>query len=257
MKGLGISEEQLKELVLRILKELEKKEADGRQENRQKLYMVCSVSWDEAYEDFLKEMEQSVEYSIYPVIPASWQEQGYAAVLQKYKSCSGIVYRSLEKPEDLETAVTVFPAVPRDMLVKAALCISDTYETSWISDCIEMGSRIVFLRSGLKRFSGREQPAYTKQIMAYYRQVLEYGIEICGMRELSGREPYRPAPQTGNPENIPQLPLKTEHGKKRVITASNVDKFASDGVLSLQQGDIVTDMAKDRAKLLNIVLKET
>ncbi len=252
---MGISEEQLKELVFRILKELEEKEGDRKQENRQKLYMLCSSPWDEAYTELLKDMEQSEEYSIYPVIPASWKKQGYESVLRGYKSCCGIIYRSREKPEDLETAITVFPAVPRDLLVKTALCISDTFETSWIADCLERGSRIVLLRSGLKRFSGREQPAYTKQIMAYYRQVLEYGVEICSIRELSGKEINRQLPQMGNPEYIPELPLETEHGKKRVITASTVDKFATDGVLYLQKGDIVTDMAKDRAKLLGIVLK--
>lgn len=241
-----ISEEQLKELVFRILKELEEKEGDKRQENRQKLYMLCSSPWDEAYTKFLREMEQSKEYSIVPVIPSSWKKQGYEAMLRGYKSCFGIVYRSFERPKDLETAITVFPAVPRDLLVKTALCIGDTFETSWIADCLERGSRIVLLRSGLKRFSGREKPAYTKQIMAYYRQVLEYGVEICSIRELSGKEPNRQFPQMGKPE----------YGRKRVITASNVDKFASDGVLYLQKEDIVTDMAKDRAKVLKIVLKE-
>ena len=43
--------------------------------------------------------------------------------------------------------------------------------------------------------------------------------------------------------------------KKRVISSSNVEQFASGGVIFLQQGDIVTDLAKDRAKFLNIVFK--
>lgn len=43
--------------------------------------------------------------------------------------------------------------------------------------------------------------------------------------------------------------------RKRVISSSNVEQFASGGVIFLQQGDIVTDLAKDRAKFLNIVFK--
>ena len=43
--------------------------------------------------------------------------------------------------------------------------------------------------------------------------------------------------------------------RDRVISSSNVEQFASGGVIFLQQGDIVTDLAKDRAKFLNIVFK--
>lgn len=73
---------------------------------------------------------------------------------------------------------------------KTALCISDTYETSWISECMDKGSRVVLLRSGLARFSGKEKPAYRNRVMNYYRQILEYGVEICSVDEFTGRAPY-------------------------------------------------------------------
>ena len=254
MKELNISEERLKELVLQVLKELEEKRAAGSGSGKkQKLYMICSSPWNEAYETCLKEMEASGAYRIYPVIPASWQKQGYEGRLRSLRACAGIVYRSREKPGDLEQAVSLFPVVSRDVLVKTALCISDTFETSWIADCMEQGGRMVFLRSGLERFSGKEKPAYVNRIMEYYRQVLEYGIEICSLEELE------------EPESCTGKPVKQEYvlwrspeavcKKKRVITASNIDRFASGGVLCLQPDDIVTDLAKDRAKFLNIIFK--
>ena len=72
---------------------------------------------------------------------------GYEARLMESRSLHAILHRSCEKPADLETAITVMPVVPRDVLVKTALCISDTYETSWISECMDKGSRVVLLRS--------------------------------------------------------------------------------------------------------------
>lgn len=46
-----------------------------------------------------------------------------------------------------------------------------------------------------------------------------------------------------------------EPKKKRVIASSNVEQLASEGVIYLQPGDIVTDLAKDRAKFLKIVFR--
>lgn len=228
-----ISEEQLKQLVLRILKELSKEETMGKS---QRCYMVCGDLWDERYESFLREMERWQEVKVCPVIPDSWKEEGKETILRGFRSCNEVTYRSQTIPADLLTAVTVFPVVSRDAAVKTALCISDTFETLWTSACLEAGSRIVFLQSGLQRFSGREQPAYRKQMLSYYRTVLEYGVEICSIHELWDFN-------------------EEEAGKKRVITASNVEQYAHHGVLILQQGDIVTDMAKDRARFLNIVFQ--
>lgn len=260
---MNISEEQLKKLVLRVLKELEaeRAEAGGK---RQKLYMLCMTCWSREYGEFLKAMESADCYDIYPVIPLSWQKKGYEAELKKYSSCRGIVYRTCEHPLDLEDAVTVFPVTPRDVIVKTALCLSDTFETAWIAACIGYGSRIVFLRSGLARFSGREQPAYVSRVMEYTRQVLEYGIEIRAAEELGTpehKEPCKPAGPVHQPARLVMPEFVTQHsgasnmGKKRVITSSNVETLSSGGILYLQPGDIVTDLAKDRAKFLKIVFK--
>ena len=54
---------------------------------------------------------------------------------------------------------------------------------------------------------------------------------------------------------LPLQPAASNRGRKRVITASNVESLAFEGVLQLQPEDIVTDMAKDRAKYLNIIFK--
>ena len=65
-----ISEEQLKELVLRVLGELEaERKADNANHPGQKLYMLCVSPWSDRYMEFLREMETSDQYEIVPVIP--------------------------------------------------------------------------------------------------------------------------------------------------------------------------------------------
>lgn len=233
-----ISENDLKKLVLRILKEL-----SG--EDKQKLYMICLSVWNDQYEAFLKKMDEVELYCIYPVIPDEWIDGEYEKRLRTFKSCCGIISRSQRKPDDLDQSINLFPVTSRDILAKAALCISDTFETMWIESCIEAGARIVFWRSGLTKFSGKEKPAYINRILEYCRQVLEYGIEICDLEELWSDAPVE--------DSIPQA----QEDKKRVITASNVQVLASEGVLYLKPNDIVTDMARDRARFLNIKLKQT
>ena len=258
---MNISEEQLKELVLRVLSDLEaEKRAECMKDSKQTLYMLCVSPWSERYMEFLKKMEGSDAYDIVPVIPPSWKNMGYEARLRQSVSFGKILYRSGEMPDNLDRAVTLLPVVPRDVLVKTALCISDTYETSWIAECMKQGSRVVLLLTGLEKFSGNEKPAYRKRIMEYYRQVLEFGVEICSTEELSGRVPYE-IPCEGTDRTMAcrtensTCTLEPDKKKKRVISSSNVEQFVSDGVLYLQPADIVTDLAKDRAKFLKIVFK--
>ena len=139
---MNISEEQLKELVLRVLSDLEaEKRAECMKDSKQTLYMLCVSPWSERYMEFLKKMEGSDAYDIVPVIPPSWKNMGYEARLRQSVSFGKILYRSGEMPDNLDRAVTLLPVVPRDVLVKTALCISDTYETSWIAECMKQGSR--------------------------------------------------------------------------------------------------------------------
>ncbi len=230
-----ISEEQLKQLVLKILKRLEE---EGKKEKKL-LYMVCTSAWDERYYKFLEEIQKTGEYRVCPVIPDEWQMEGRETCFRSFSSCEGVRYYSQGIPADLEDAVTVFPVTPTEVAVKTALCIHDTFETTWLATCFRAGSRILFLQSGLTPFSGKEQPAYQEQILSYYRKLLEYGIEIGSCKSLVNAE-----------EKTSECAARG----KRLITASNVEKHASDGVLLLQEGDIITDLAKDRARLLNIVL---
>ena len=239
-----ISEEKLKQLVLKILKRLEE---EGKREKKL-LYMVCTSAWDERYYEFLEEIQKTGDYRVCPVIPDEWQAEGRETCFRNFSSCVGVRFYSQGIPGDLEDAVTVFSVIATEVAVKTALCIHDTFETAWLAACFRAGSRILFLQSGLTPFSGKEQPAYQEQILSYYRKLLEYGIEIGSCKSLSRSDSLKSV-------NVKEKTSESAAHGKRLITAANVEEHASDGVLLLKEGDIMTDLAKDRARLLNIVLQ--
>lgn len=249
-----ISEDRLREIVLRVLHEFEE---EKKLLGIQKVYMICASQWDERYCDFLKLMEKFDNIQVYAVIHELWIGKEYERILRSYKSCYKTISQSCELPKDTDKAVTIFPLVPKDIVVKSALCISDTFETLWITSCIENGGRIIFLRNGLMKFSGKESKAYISQILAYYRKVLEYGIEISDISEVEEKAKNETLNEPYIIEEKDILPAKVIKDKKRVITASNIEHYAEDGIININESDIVTDLARDKAKFLNIIFKYT
>ncbi|SEA83462.1 hypothetical protein SAMN02910384_02474 [Pseudobutyrivibrio sp. ACV-2] len=72
----------------------------------------------------------------------------------------------------------IFPAMPRDVLAKCALCISDTYEVMLIQKAFEEGIKVKIAKGGIAKFTGKEPESYQNIVLGYIRTLLEYGIEI-------------------------------------------------------------------------------
>lgn len=287
---MNISEQKLREAIIRAIARIEAEEGLfllGRK--RQKIYMVCAGGFDERYLKFLRSFEETEAATVVPVLTEELRGQEGRFAEAARRDC---VYLDREVPEDLERSVTVFPVVPRDLISKTALCISDTPQTRWITSCMEAGSRIVFLTSGLSAFTGREPKAYVNRILSYYRTVLEYGIEIT--KEFNPQEPEeygrlkgqelregRGSRNTGTagislgaaagtfpggnaPGGFGSPASFTDGGsgkkagktgKKRVISSKDVEQLQRGGILIVGEDDIITDLAKDRAKFLNVTFK--
>ena len=254
---MNISEKQLRETIIRVLARIEAEDGLFSVTKKKKSYMVCTGGWDERYLKFLRTIHADKE----TVVPVLTEELRGQEVRFTGCGCERIQYLSGEAPADLEDAVTVFPVVPRDLVSKTALCISDTPQTRWITSCMEAGSRILFLLSGLSPFTGREPKAYVNRILTYYRTVLEYGIELTGEYEPKPdkkpareetRQVYRPAvlPMTGGTSALAGSVRKST--KKRVISSKAVEQYQKGGVLLVTEDDIITDLARDRAKFLQV-----
>ncbi len=72
----------------------------------------------------------------------------------------------------------IFPAMPRDVLAKCALCISDTYEVMLIQKAFEEGIEVKIAKGGIAKFTGKEPESYQNRILGYIRTLLEYGIKL-------------------------------------------------------------------------------
>ena len=91
--------------------------------------------------------------------------------------------------------------------------------------------------------------------------MLEYGIELTGEYEPKPdkkpareetRQVYRPAalPMTGGTSALAGSVRKST--KKRVISSKDVEQYQKGGVLLVTEDDIITDLARDRAKFLQV-----
>ena len=161
---MNISEKQLREAIIRAIAKIEAEEGlFSRSRKKQKIYMVCAGGWDERYLEFLKTVRPEEETAV-PVLTEELRGQEHRFYSEQ--KCENCMYLDSMVPPDLGDAVTVFPVVPRDLISKTALGISDTPQTQWIVSCMEAGSRIVFLTSGLVPFTGREPKAYVNRILS-------------------------------------------------------------------------------------------
>lgn len=251
---MNISEEKFREAVLRAIRQIEAEflKELGAGASKQ-VYVICLREWDERYAAFLQRAASDQRIAICAVIPSEWKENGCEALLKSSGGCKSVLtYEEAAGKDICEEDITVFPVVPRELVSKTALCISDTFETRWIVSSMEQGSRILFLNSGLRKFTGKEPESYSARILSYYRMVLEYGIEITD--ELSLEEGDKRKKQQAVSVNT--MSKISGQKKRKIITAGDLESYEHNGVIILNPGDQITDVAKDRAKFLKITLKK-
>lgn len=257
---MNISDERLREIVARVLREVQA-EAEGAEVPGQKsVYVICLEDWDSRYGKYLASIkaEAAGRVKLWAVVPPAWRENGREEQLKAAFSCGTMTYTEAENAVPGDRDVTVYPVVPPYLLAKAALCIDDIFPVRWLSACIGRGSRVIFLKTGLTRFTGREPKAYQARRLSYIRDILDYGVELAagGMQEPEERAGREPEERAGRePEEREYRNENSVEYRKRVITARDVEGAAVRGVLTLYPGDQITDVARDRAKFLKIAVK--
>lgn len=201
------------------------------------MYVILTENWEEEYGTFFRNLENRREYQIFTVIPPSMANDYYIKKLKECGDCGTILKQNEVSFEALPDSLTVFPVFPRDLAAKTALCISDTFETKWIQNCMANGRKIVLLKSGLEPFTGKEPKAYVSRIQEYYKIIAEYGIEI----KENVKTPVSILPQN-----------RTADAGQKVITEGDIDGFIQNRQIVLHQGDIITALAKEKALRLGI-----
>lgn len=167
-----MSENEINELIKKVVEIL-------RTASRT-VYIIFGCEWSNHYYLLFDEMKNMREYQFKAVIPDQWKENGNLQKLCETVEWQEIVCQSQRETCPAGGDITVFPCFSRSLVAKTALGIDDTFETKWIRKTMEQGGRIVLLKNGLDRFTGKEPGMYTNTILEYYRILLQFNIELVG-----------------------------------------------------------------------------
>lgn len=243
-----IDEKILKDLIIRAI---ELFQSENSRQNisfpKKKVYVIFTEEFNEKYLNFFKNLNKKSEYDAYAVVTPEIYNNSLVNNLKEFQVCKSIIDINDINFDKLSNYLTVFPTISRTAIVKTALCIEDTFETKWIFKSIEKGEKIILLRSGLERFSGKEPLSYVNKILDYYRTLLEFNIDIA--EDIFTTE---------NKESLITNEIEDETSNyyessgKKIITENQVEMYRYNKKIILKTGDIITDMAIDKARNLNI-----
>lgn len=248
-----IDEKKLRELVIKAIELIQSENAKKIFIPKKKLYVILTEEWNGAYWKFFERLSERDEYDVYVVITSKINSNLHLNNLRKFNICKNIIDEKDIYFDELSEYTTVFPKVPRELVVKTALCIEDTFETKWISKSMEKGQRIIFLKSGLQKFSGKEPVSYRNKILDYYRTLLEFDIEITDFiiqkENDSLSDIYK---SISSEKQVTSYCENRQSTTKKVITEKEIEIYSENNQIVLNDGDIITAMARDRAQSLNI-----
>ena len=252
-----MDEKRLRELVIKAIELIKSEATKNIFIPKKKLYVMFTEKWNGKYWNFFEELNKQNEYEAYAVIPSKINNTLHLNNLKKFEVCKGIIDEEDVNFDELTEYITVFPIAPRNVIVKTALCIDDTFETKWIFKCMEKGQRIILLKSGLERFSSKEPLSYRNKIIDYYRTLLEFDIEISDYIIQSENYNLPVTCKSTSSTNYSvnhnvSLNENESQNVKKVITENEIEKYIQNNKIILNKGDIITDMARDRARSLNI-----
>lgn len=243
---MNINENELIKLISRILIEMNIDNTKlDKTISKKDLYVILSDKWEEEYLTFFNMHINKSNYNIHTVIPGAMMN---LFIEKNIPNVGELISRENIDIEGIDGFTTVFPILSRDIIAKAALCISDVFETKWIENCIAKGLKVIVRKSGLKAFSGLESRAYVNKIMGYYEDLKSYGIEITDdLLSFHGSDIEKD-------EEVKPIPLSS----KKVITEKDIDSSFKDKTIVLNPGDIMTSLAKEKAKNqgINIIISK-
>lgn len=243
-----IDERKLKELIIKAIKVFQsERSSQNISFYKKKVYVIFTEEFNSKYLSFFKSLNKKSEYEAYAVVPSEIYNDELISNLKKFQVCKSIINRNNIDINELSDYLTVFPIISRNTVVKTALCIEDTFETKWIFNSIEKGEKIILLQSGLEKFSGNEPLSYINKILDYYRTLLEFDIEI--VEDIVNLESKKFAYVY---KEMDDYKNQYENKGKKIITESEVETYKYDKRIVLSHGDIITDMAKDKARKMNI-----
>lgn len=235
-----MDEKKFDELVKRVIARVQQ-ELQHKQQNKSILpnaYLILPDNWNnqdlvkKILEQLDKEYQITIAVSSMPeTIPSEWI--GYSVELQERIDFPNIDF------------TTIIPVETPSLIAKVALCIEDDFVSRWVAKSLRYGQSVC-MQLTPSFFTGKELFAYRQKIESYIKEVKAFGIcfemdTLCKMK------------------NKKESSSASLNKKKQVITLKDIEKLASskeeavfEKELCLQQGDILTLLAKERAAELGI-----
>lgn len=128
----------------------------------------------------------------------------------------------------------LFPFLSSSNLARAALGITDTFETKWLAYCFQHQLPAVALREGLPCFQREVSKAYRALFVSYERIVRTFGLRIVTKE---------------------QFLQEKESKQNEIITSVDLDNLAANDDLVLSERIIITPLAMDEIKRRKIHTK--
>jgi len=128
---------------------------------------------------------------------------------------------------------SLFPMFNKTLIAKTALGVGDTFATKWIEHCFEQGQKVSILKSGMQMLTGKEPAGYQRTFQKYVKTLADYEINIIDkMADMSFHK----------------------QAERKIITYQDVFNFQGSEI-KLDRQDIITDLAKEKAQELGIIIK--
>lgn len=266
-----MDKKKLRELIIKAI-DLVQKENEYNYSNisKENLYVIFTEDWNSKYWTVMQKLNEENKYNVYAVISNKVNNTLHLNNLKKFKICKKILTEEDINFKNMDKYLTLFPIISRKTVVKTALCLDDTFETKWIFNSMEKGQRIILLKSGLKKFTGKEPISYVKKILSYYKTLLEFNIEIyddiknienCiniseikNNNKLNNKNSFKDKKRVSyinsNRDVIyNKIPIKN---LKKIITKKELKNYVKNKKIILKNQDLITDLAIDEARRLNI-----
>ena len=202
-------------------------------------YIVLPLNWTEEkdkYVGLINTLKES--YSLIAVIPDGEDDSDLISAIGP----GNIEIRSKANLRQ-GNIVTFFPKVSHSLVAKVALCISDDFESKWISNCILNGQQ-VFMDTQSNYLTGKEPSKYRSKLESYYRDIKAYGIKL----EID---------QLAQSDIRDKTTTSFSSSKKKIITVKDVENMCGSQQIILRHGDIITALADEYAsdKGISIIYK--
>lgn len=238
------TEKKLEALILRAVRQVLAEQLPA----KRRLYVVFADAFDCRCVTFLQSLSPGDDVT---VVVDDIQGEPLRHAIKQACPFASVVSISQAGSLPLADSLTVYPVASRNFVVKAALGLADTFATKWLAQCLAAGTAVHLQLSGLARFTGREPEAYVRQILGYYRKLLEYGITIGP--HLPERKMRNIAPSAVAAKGKPLVVTCQD----KVLTAADLYPYEKGTILHIGEHTVVTSFAREAALSRGIEIRRT